>query len=109
VNIHDFPGEAVGRAVPYGIYDLQHNRGTVYVGQSCDTPEFAVDNLTNWCQTELPVRFRSRRWRLQCLAQSRFQKRHPGETGRWLGFDRYRLSLPARHLQVEPYRTPSLQ
>jgi len=57
VNIHDFPGEAVGRAVPYGIYDLQHNRGTVYVGQSCDTPEFAVDNLTNWCQTELPVRF----------------------------------------------------
>ena len=49
--------QAIGRAVPYGIYDLQHNMGTVYVGHSCDTPEFAVDNLANWCQTELSVRF----------------------------------------------------
>jgi hypothetical protein len=57
VNVHDFPSEAIGRAVPYGIYDLQHNRGTVYVGQSADTPTFAVDNLLSWCQTELPQRF----------------------------------------------------
>lgn len=57
VNIHDFPSEALGRAVPYGVYDLQHNRGTVYVGQSADTPTFAVDNLQDWCQTELPQRF----------------------------------------------------
>jgi hypothetical protein len=47
----------VGRAVPYGIYDLQSNCGTVYVGQSADTPTFAVDNLLDWCQTELPQRF----------------------------------------------------
>jgi hypothetical protein len=52
VNIHDFPSEALGRAVPYGIYDLHHNRGSVYVGQSADTPAFAVDNLVRWCQTE---------------------------------------------------------
>jgi hypothetical protein len=52
VNIHDFPSDAVGRAVPYGIYDRQHNRGTVYVGQSADTPAFAVDNIAHWCQTE---------------------------------------------------------
>ena len=57
VNIHDFPSEALGRAVPYGVYDLQHNRGTVYVGQSADTPAFAVDNLAHWCQTELLERF----------------------------------------------------
>ncbi len=57
VNIHDFLSEGVGRAVPYGIYDLQHNRGTVYVGQSADTPTFAVDNLLDWCQTELRQRF----------------------------------------------------
>lgn len=57
VNVHDFRSQAVGRAVPYGIYDLQHNRGTVYVGQSADTPTFAVDNLVQWCQTELPARF----------------------------------------------------
>jgi hypothetical protein len=57
VNIHDFPSEGLGRAVPYGIYDPQHNRGTVYVGQSADTPTFAVDNLLQWCQTELPEHF----------------------------------------------------
>jgi hypothetical protein len=57
VNMHDFPQDAVGRAVPYGIYDLQHNQGTVYVGQSADTPAFAVDNIARWCQTELLERF----------------------------------------------------
>lgn len=57
VNMHDFPSESVGRAVPYGVYDQQHNRGTIYLGQSADTPTFAVDNLLQWCQTELPHRF----------------------------------------------------
>jgi len=57
VKLHDFPSEGEGRAVPYGVYDLQHNRGSVYVGQSADTPTFAVDNLLAWCQTELPQRF----------------------------------------------------
>jgi hypothetical protein len=57
VNTHDFPGDAIGRAVPYGIYDLQHNQAEVYVGQSADTAEFAVDSLVAWCQTELDQRF----------------------------------------------------
>ena len=52
VNIYDFPSDAVGRAVPYGVYDLQHNRGVVYIGHSADTPTFAVDNIVQWCQTE---------------------------------------------------------
>lgn len=57
VKVHDFPSEALGRAVPYGLYDLMHNCGTVYVGQSADTPAFAVDNIAAWCRTELPERF----------------------------------------------------
>jgi len=57
VNSHDFPQDAQGRAVPYGIYDLHHNAATVYVGHSADTPTFAVDNLAHWCQHELPQRF----------------------------------------------------
>lgn len=57
VNIHDFPSDAIARAVPYGIYDLQHNCGTVYVGQSADTPAFAVDNIVRWCENEMPQRF----------------------------------------------------
>ena len=57
VKVHDFPSEAIGRAVPYGIYDLQNNCATVYVGQSADTPTFAVDNVAHWCGTELRERF----------------------------------------------------
>ena len=57
VNIYDFPSDALGRAVPYGIYDLRYNQGTVYVGQSADTPAFAVDNIAHWCRTELPERY----------------------------------------------------
>lgn len=57
VDAHDFPQDAIGRAVPFGIYDLRHNCGTVYIGQSADTPMFAVDCLAHWCQTELGLRF----------------------------------------------------
>jgi hypothetical protein len=57
--VHDFPSDAEGRAVPYGIYDQQHNCGTVYVGQSADTPTFAVDNLVRWCEMEKPLLFPS--------------------------------------------------
>lgn len=59
VRTHDFPQDALGRAVPYGILDLQHNRGTVYVGTSADTPTFAVDDIAYWCATERLVRFPS--------------------------------------------------
>ena len=52
VNVHDFPQEALGKAVPYGIYDLMHNRGTVYVRSSADTPEFAVAALARWWEEE---------------------------------------------------------
>lgn len=52
VNAHDFRQDALGRAVPYGIYELTHNRGTVYVGQSADTPRFAVDMLARWWADE---------------------------------------------------------
>jgi len=50
VNDHDFKLDAKGRAVPYGIYVVNHNQGYVYVGQSADTAEFAVDILARWWQ-----------------------------------------------------------
>lgn len=52
VNVHDFPQDALGRAVPYGLYDVIHNRGTVAVGQSSDTAAFAVEAITTWWTTE---------------------------------------------------------
>ena len=45
---HDFPSDAVGRMVPYGIYDTQTNHGFVYVGNSAETPAFAVDAIERW-------------------------------------------------------------
>jgi hypothetical protein len=52
VNVHDFPQDALVRAVPYGIYDLDHNCGYTYVGISADTPQFAVDAIATWWQNE---------------------------------------------------------
>lgn len=52
VNVHDFRQDAVGRAVPYGIYDLPRNQGTVYLGTSADTPRFAVEVLARWWTEE---------------------------------------------------------
>ena len=52
VNDHDFRSDALGIAVPYGIYDLAANRGTVFVGTSHDTPGFAVDCIEKWWRTE---------------------------------------------------------
>lgn len=52
VNLHDFPQDAIGRAVPYGIYDVAANRGFVCVGDSADTPEFAVCAIALWWECE---------------------------------------------------------
>ncbi|MGH8647078.1 MAG: ISAzo13 family transposase [Gammaproteobacteria bacterium] len=48
VNDHDFPNDAVGMAVPYGIFDTEANRGFVAVGTSHETPSFAVDSIAQW-------------------------------------------------------------
>lgn len=57
VNVHDFRHDAVGQAVPYGIYDLTHNKGWVVVGTSADTAEFAVDAICLWWEDEHRPRF----------------------------------------------------
>jgi hypothetical protein len=57
VNMHDFPHNALMRAVPYGIYDVSSQRGSVYVGSSADTPEFAVTALAHWWEEEGRQRF----------------------------------------------------
>jgi len=48
VNDHDFRSQAKGMAVPRGLYDLQANRGSVLVGTSHDTPQFAVEAIVQW-------------------------------------------------------------
>jgi Rhodopirellula transposase DDE domain len=52
VKDHDFRSEAKGMAVPYSLYDVQANRGSVFVGISSDTAEFAVDSIEKWWSSE---------------------------------------------------------
>ena len=48
VQVHDFPDKKLGKAVPYGIYDLAQNQGYVNVGINHDTAEFAVASIRRW-------------------------------------------------------------
>lgn len=48
VKAPDFEQDCLGRAVPYGLYDVTHNRGYVYGGGSADTPQFAVEQIATW-------------------------------------------------------------
>ena len=48
VNDHDFRSQAKGIAIPYGIYELLLNRGSVFVGTSYETAEFTTDAIAQW-------------------------------------------------------------
>ena len=51
VGVHDFPDPEMGKAVPYGVYDLANNEGWVSVGDHGDTAAFAVASIRTWWQT----------------------------------------------------------
>src|SRR6266568_1836845 len=51
VRVHDFLIKELGRAVPYGIYDLAANSGWVSVGVDHDTAAFAVNSIRQWWRT----------------------------------------------------------
>jgi len=88
VNVHDFPDKKLGKAIPYGVYDLACNEGWVSVGIDHDTAEFACASIQRWWNEMGSARFpratellitadgggsnasRNRLWKksLQCLA-----------------------------------------
>lgn len=57
VNVHDFPDKDLGKAIPYGIYDVSDNTGWVTVGTDHDTCAFAVATLRSWWDTIGKVRY----------------------------------------------------
>jgi hypothetical protein len=57
VRVHDFLIKELGRAVPYGIYDLAANAGWVSVGMNHDTAAFAVNSIRRWWQEIGRVRY----------------------------------------------------
>lgn len=48
VLVHDFPTDAIGKAIPYGVYDMARNEAWVSVGRDHDTPAFAVASIRQW-------------------------------------------------------------
>jgi len=50
VNVHDFPSQGVGKAIPYGTYDVTRDEAVVNVGITHETAEFAVESIRRWWQ-----------------------------------------------------------
>jgi hypothetical protein len=50
VEVHDFPDKELGKAIPYGIYDVAADSGWVNVGTDHDTAAFAVASIRRWWQ-----------------------------------------------------------
>ena len=48
VMVHDFPTDATGKAIPYGVYDMARDEAWVSVGRDHDTPAFAVASIRQW-------------------------------------------------------------
>lgn len=48
VDTHDFPDKEKGKAIPYGVYDIDQNEAWVSIGISSDTGEFAVESIRRW-------------------------------------------------------------
>jgi hypothetical protein len=50
VFVHDFPGTGVGKAIPYGTYDVARDEAVVNVGITHETAQFAVESIRRWWQ-----------------------------------------------------------
>jgi hypothetical protein len=50
VKVHDFEDKALGKVVPYGVYDIGANAGWVSLGITSDTAEFAVQSIRSWIE-----------------------------------------------------------
>jgi hypothetical protein len=59
--VHDFPQDAVGKAIPYGVYDMGLNEAWVNVGRDHDTPGFAVASIRRWWSAMGRSRYRDAR------------------------------------------------
>lgn len=57
VRVHDFLDKKLGKAIPYGVYDLASNEGWVSVGITHDTARFAVSSIRRWWTEMEATRF----------------------------------------------------
>ncbi len=115
VNVHDFMDKELGKALPYGIYDLPANAGWVSAGADHDTSAFAVATLRTWWDTIGKARYPRgepaadlrRRRRVQRLPHPRVEDRARRPRRRDRPAD-HRLPPAAGHQQVEQDRAPAV-
>ena len=113
---HDFVDKELGRAVPYGVYDLANDEGWVSVGDTADTASFAVEAIRRWWysmgQAPVPRRHQAldhrRCRRVQRLSGQAVEGR-VGHAGRRDRPRDHRLPLPTGNLEVEQDRAQDVQ
>ena len=116
VNVHDFADKDLGKATPYGIYDVTANAGWVNVGTDADTGAFAVESIRRWWQTVGQQAY-PRATRLLITADSggsngsrlRLWKTELATLAAQAGLEITVVHLPPGHVQVEPDRAPPVQ
>jgi hypothetical protein len=108
VLTYDFPGQADGKAIPYGVYDVTNNSAWVSVGIDNDTSVFAVAAIEKWWQQMGRDKYPGARRILITVDGGGFNGHRP-----WLlkfelarlaaatGLDIAVLPLPTRHQQME--------
>ena len=106
MRVHDFKIPGLGRAVPYGVYDIAGNAGWVSVGIDHDTASFAVNIIRRWWQTMGRARYPAARSLVittDCGGSSgarvRLWKRRIASPGQRTRRGHHRLSSAAWHQQ----------
>jgi len=126
VRVHDFQDKRLGKAIPYGVYDILNNQGWVSVGIDHDTAQFAANSIRRWWRKMGQRRFprasellitadgggsnghRSRLWKvsLQDLADDLELKllvcHFPPGTSKWNKIEHRMFSFISLHWKGEP-------
>ncbi len=126
VRVHDFKDENLGKAIPYGVYDLANNQGWVSIGIDHDTAHFAANSIRRWWNDMGRARFprasellitadgggsngsRSRLWKvaLQGLANQLDMKlrvcHFPPGTSKWNKFEHRLFSYITSNWRGQP-------
>ena len=83
VRVHDFLDKTLGKAIPYGVYDMARNQGWVSVGIDHDTAEFAADSIRRWWRRDGPRRFPKSQRVAHHRRRRRQQRPSHAACGRW--------------------------
>ena len=108
VKVHDFIDPKLGRAVPYGIYDIADNKGWVSVGTDHDTASFAVEAIRRWwtaigapALSQGQSAADQRRWRRQQRLSRTSMEDRTASAGRSIAHPHHGMPSAAGNQQVE--------